>query len=361
MGLGARAAGLGKPPGELGVPEKAPDGGGDGFRRLRRDEEPVRAVLDDVGNAADIGPDDGEPGGHRFDEGIAHALRTRWAAEQVGGGEELRQDVMSGLAGEDGALSERKLAGEGFETRAFLPLPGDEELHLFRQEGERAKKKVDAVLADEARGGDDDRVAAAEAARGANGAALLFGEPETETRQVDAVRNDLGRPVESLRAAPDEEKAADGLERVGAAEDVPERPADEARLSRDGLRRVAFLEREEHRNIGEAALESRGGEGGIAGHDDPDSVIRTLAMQSDRLPISGPGKQPFVESRAGAEAMDIDRAELLARRESAAKASGKKIEGETIHARRELADGDLGAAGQRKIGRRKDEDAAHVY
>src|SRR5690606_378058 len=59
---------------QRGVVEEAGDGGGQGGRVARGDEQAGGLVADDVADAGDVGGDDGDAGGHRLDEHEAEAL-----------------------------------------------------------------------------------------------------------------------------------------------------------------------------------------------------------------------------------------------------------------------------------------------
>ena len=131
-----------------GVFEEAEDGGGESVGIFRGDDEAAVAVLDGFGVAAYVGGDDGEGGGHGFDDGVGEAFAAGGEDEEVGGGEVVAE--VGDSTEEVDVVGEVELLDEFEEVGVVVGLED------FAGDGEAG---VGVALDDEAGGAEEDIVA----------------------------------------------------------------------------------------------------------------------------------------------------------------------------------------------------------
>src|SRR5207302_1997323 len=100
------------------------------------DQKSIHTMLDDFGNAADVGGDDGNFAGHGLESGEAERFKLRGKQKEISGGELFVDGIL--LAEKEDVFLEMILADEVFGGAAVWAVADEDELggHFGAHDGE---------------------------------------------------------------------------------------------------------------------------------------------------------------------------------------------------------------------------------
>ena len=151
----AFASGVAHSPPELGILDEGVERGGEAFRVTRFDEKAGLALDDELGDAADMGSDHRQSGGHRLEHRDRQTFRGAREHEDVRAGEQL-PDVLA-FSEQDHALADPERFDRGFQLGSIGSVADDRGIEgVPRQQREGPHERQEVLWRFQPSDGDDE-------------------------------------------------------------------------------------------------------------------------------------------------------------------------------------------------------------